>query len=296
VQIKLRGLIPSLLAAVAWATLSSAPVFADQQGWVLTQKSTRLGDQYLYVSPEGLKLVNPKLGFNIVTRGPDWNIIIFNEQTHNYYQTTSEAWKHQIVARSGSTTFSGANWQKSGETKIAGMNSVSYRMNGTLRKYDAHGNSSPSKVTGSNYWVSSEIKVPARLIDLLATAYGLPPSTSVPLRLTYNEDGGERTMLDTYRIDKAPIPVAYFAKPAGYKRVNSDAEVMMSTDQAKMMQDMASSLGSGAPDSASLQKAVSAYSATGNAKDAVKGLPANWRPKEDDIKAALEAYKRQMGK
>ena len=288
-------LIAATLALVACFQGCVLPALADAAGWVLTQKSTRLGDQYLYVSPEGMKIVNPKLGFNIVTRAPDWNIIIFNEQSHTYYQTTSEAWKHQIVARSGSTTFNGATWSKMGEVRIAGVNSIAYRMTGAMRKYNANGSSTPSKVTGSTYCVSNDIKVPARLIELLATAYGLPPSTSVPLRLTYNEDGGERTMLDTYRVDKAPIPLAYFAKPAGYKRVNSDAEVMMSPDQAKMMQDMASSLGS-TPDAASLQKAVSAYQSSGNTSDAVKGLPANWRPKEEDIKAALEAYKRQMAK
>ncbi len=43
--------------------LSAPLALADDKGWVLTQKSAQLGDQYIYISPNGLKCVNPRAWF-----------------------------------------------------------------------------------------------------------------------------------------------------------------------------------------------------------------------------------------
>lgn len=69
-----------ILAFLAFAVAGPA-ARADEQGWVLTQKSQNLGDQYVYISASGLKCVNPKAGFAMVTRAPDWNIVMFNDKT-----------------------------------------------------------------------------------------------------------------------------------------------------------------------------------------------------------------------
>ena len=90
----------------------------------------------------------------------------------------------------------------------------------------------------ANYWVANDITVPSRLSELLATAYGLPPTQNVPLRLDTVDAKGSRRMLETYRMEQSAIPVSYFTCPTGYKQVTSDAEVMMNAEQKQMIDDM----------------------------------------------------------
>ncbi len=280
-----------VIACTCQAALAAS---ADNQGWVLTQKSQRMGDQYVYISQQGLKLVNPKLGFAMVSQAPNWDICFFNNQTHKYYETTADRWQRAVIARNGVSQFMGRSWLRAGQGSIAGLGSVAYRMNGAWVKRDADGRLAPSGVTGATYYVASGIRLPPKLINLLAIAYGLPVSNSLPLRLTYTESGSEQTILDTYRVARAALPIAYFARPAGFTRAPSDVDVMMSQEQSKMVQQMAQDLGSSPDSRPGVRQAVQKYAATGNASEALKQLPPDLTA--DDLKAALETYKRQMGK
>lgn len=235
-----------------WAVLSAVcPSFsaaqADDKGWVLTQKSTTLGDQYVYISSNGLKCVNPRAGFALVTHAPDWNVVLFNDKTKVYFETTLDKWKQQLSNRGLSSPMSGKSWSKGGSAQIAGLKATEYVMRGGATTFQMAVRSAQHArqvtIQGANYFVSDEITVPPKLADLLSTAYGLPPTQNVPLRLNCVESGRPRVLLDTYHMELSAIPISYFQCPQGYKPVKSDAEVMMTDDQRQMIEDMTKEMG-----------------------------------------------------
>ena len=257
---------------------------AEEAGWVLTQRSARLGDQYLYISEHGVKLVNPKLGLIIICRSPGYEMYVCNDSTRNYYETTAEAWKHQAIARQGSTDFTGTTgWRPTGRTTVAGLPTTVYTLDGNWVRRRANGATIVSDTKGASYCLAQGIRVPAKLTELLSTALGVPNLDGVPVRLALKENGGIRSVLDTYRCDRAPLTAAYFAKPLGYRKVATDAEVMLSSEDDKMIQDMAHSLGNSSTNDDALAKAAAKYTQGGSG------------PTAGEIKSAIEAYKRNQG-
>ena len=238
-------LIAALACSLAFTIGTAISAFAEQ-GYVLTQRSTKMGDQYLYISSEGIKITNPKAGFNLVSQAPNWDITLFNDKTRCFYQTTADNYRAKLQGRTGDTEFKNSSWSKMGDTYLLNMKATEFRMGAkTVRQKNKAGQLVNKTITGAQYWVASDILIPPKLTDLLAAAYGLPTQQSqcIPLRLKYNDGNKENLVLDTYRVNKAPIPVAYFATPQGYKPVTSDAEVMMNDEQKQIMSDMAKDLG-----------------------------------------------------
>lgn len=220
--------------------------FCDDPGWVLTQRSSTMGDQYVYLSAAGCKLVNPKVGFALVTRAPNWDITLYNDSTKCYYETTLEKWKRDMEARglTAGNILKGT-WKKGGSGNVGGTNATQYVMGANSGTYlDGTGKKKMTSVDGAQYWVADDIKVPPTLVDLIAVAYGLPKSPKVPLRLKISAKHGDTQLLDTYRTQTAPIPVSYFVRPQGYKQVQTDAEVMMNDEQKQILQEMGKELGS----------------------------------------------------
>jgi hypothetical protein len=279
-----RNKLTAILSFALWLMAAVAPVSAEETGWVLTQRSARLGDQYLYVSEHGVKMVNPKLGITITCRAPGYELYVCNSGTRNYYETTADAWKHQAIARQGNTDFSGTSgWRPTGTTVVAGLPSAVYTLEGSWVRRRANGRTVVSDSKGATYCLATGIRVPPKLCELLSTAIGVPSLMGVPVRLAIRESGGIRSILDTYRCDRAPLTAAYFAKPLGYRKVATDAEVMLSAEDDKMIQDMAHSLGNSSTSNDALAKAAAQYSKGGAG------------PSADEIKSAIEAYKRNQG-
>ncbi len=235
------------LVAVFFA-LSAPSALADDKGWVLTQKSLTLGDQYVYISPSGLKCVNPKAGFAMVSKAPDWNIVMFNDKTRVYFQTTLDSYKRTLASRGLTSDLAGRKWSRGSGGNIAGLRATQYVMRGggSISLVGANGKTKISTVNAADYWVSDDITVPPRLADLLSSAYGLPTTQNVPLRLECTDAKGQKRMLETYRMQTiASIPSSYFQCPGGYKAVQSDAEVMMNDEQKQMIDDMSREMGGG---------------------------------------------------
>jgi hypothetical protein len=243
---------------IVFFALSAPFAKADDRGWVLTQKSLTLGDQYVYISPSGLKCVNPKAGFAMVSKAPDWNIVMFNDKTRVYFQTTLDAYKRTLASRGLTNDLANRQWSKGSNGNIAGLKATQYVMRGggTFSRQGANGQKKTSTVSAADYWVSDDIQVPPRLGDLLSSAYGLPTTQNVPLRLECTDSKGSKRMLETYRMQAlATIPNTYFNCPGGYKAVQSDAEVMMNDEQKQMIDDMSREMGGGLESSPQPQSA-----------------------------------------
>ncbi|MBS2002333.1 MAG: hypothetical protein JST44_12560 [Cyanobacteria bacterium SZAS LIN-5] len=264
----------------------------------MTQKSSTLGDQYLYISPSGLKCVNPKAGFAMVTKAPDWNIVMFNDKTRCYYQTTLDSYKRTLAQRGLTSDLANRQWARGQSNTIAGMRATQFVMRGggPITRMGSNGKPKTSTVSAADYWVSDEITVPARLGDLLASAYGLPTTQYVPLRLEYTDAKGPKRMLETYRMQATPIPPTYFQCPGGYKLVQSDAEVMMNDEQKQMIEDMSREMGGGleSPSPSPQQQYSPQPTAAPAARPAQQ--PAAAGGGTDALSKLLDAYKKTQHK
>jgi hypothetical protein len=230
---KVREIFLSSLSAL----LLAVPAFADQPGWVLTQRSSNFGDQYVYVSPEGLKLVSPKQQCNIVTAAPDWNVCFYNDRTKMFYSTSFSQWMAELDRKMAGRgqDMSERKWNKGAVADVAGIRATEYVMNGGYLKATAK----KSTIRHANCWISEQITIPPQISQMLAKVYGLPDTRTFPLKVSYvNTNGSLNTMLDTYRTQSCPIPVAYFGVPTSYRRANSEAEVMMDDDTKQIFNDM----------------------------------------------------------
>lgn len=228
----------SFCAASVCGVFTGAPAFADEKGWVLTQKSEKFGDQYIYISGTGLKLVSPTRGINIVTCAPDWNVALYNDKTRMYYSTTFDKWMADLDRKSAGSgqDMSERNWAKAGSTRVAGLQATQYVMNG-----GGPAGSKRAAIRHADCWISDDIAVPGRISKMLAKAYGLPDTHMFPLKVSYvNNSGSLSSMLDTYYTKACPIPANYFGLPQGYRRGESEADVMIDDETKQILNDLAS--------------------------------------------------------
>jgi hypothetical protein len=219
-----------MLMACFAASLPAA--LADEQGWVLTQRSDMVGDQYVYVAPSGVKLVNPKIGYNVILCAPDWNVCLYNDKTKLFYSVSYTQWIQEIRKQMGHHTsdLKSGNWVKGAPTTICGMKASTYTMQGSPQRH----------LRNASCCVSSDIVVPRQITELLAESYGLPDNKAFPLKVNSVSTSGKLTVqLDTYNSQACAIPASYFYMPQGYTRVNSKEEVMVDDDTKQILRDLA---------------------------------------------------------
>src|SRR5271156_4922176 len=72
-----RPLLHRLLLACLLFFLSASSARASDSEWVLTQTQVELGKYTVYVSKDALKIVNDSLGYEVVARGPAWNVVVY---------------------------------------------------------------------------------------------------------------------------------------------------------------------------------------------------------------------------
>lgn len=227
------------LTVTLCGSLCAGPAMADEKGWVLTQRSANFGDQYVYISPTGLKLVSPKQGVNIVTSAPEWNVALFNDKTRMYYSTSFAKWMQELdrkLAGRGQD-MSLRKWTKGGSHTVAGLQATQYVMEGGTAQMAKHA----AGIRHADCWISNDIAVPPQISQMLAKVYGLPDTRTFPLKVSAVTTSGALTsMLDTYRTQNCPIPVNYFGLPQGYRRADSEAEVMVDDETRQILNDLAS--------------------------------------------------------
>lgn len=278
-----------LLNLVAFCLLPSK---AGASGWVLTQRSKEMGDQYVYLSPNGLKCVNPRQGVGLVARAPSWNVFFYNEKTRLYYSLTFDSWRRKLEARRRAPR--NIAWRKSQSGNVAGLKATKYVASNSTASSVGRGNAWSS----ADCWVADQIKVPQRLAEMLTTVYGLPTTQAVPLRVTYTDlNGREETILDTYQQQSTPVPDSYLTAPSGYKLAKSEVEVLMTAENRQLVDDIARDLGrepgslsSNRPTSQSTSSSPTIPSNVNIPENGVT-LPNGQNISKDQIGKFIDAYK-----
>lgn len=235
----LKTLTRALFALTALIFVSGGnPAQADERGWVLTQRSTKFGDAYIYISPSGLKMVSPKLGATVVTCAPGWSVAMYNDKTRQFYSTTFQKWTSDLnekMAKRGES-LAEKPWVRGGVGGVSGLKATQYSIQNA--SISARAGGKRSTVSAADCWVADEIQVPHQVSEMISKAYGLPNTRSFPLRISMVENGAPSVVLDTYYSKSCNIPSSWYSVPAGYGRASSEAEVMMDDDTKQMFKDM----------------------------------------------------------
>lgn len=239
------------LALAVLACLALPGQALAEAGWSIMQtaKGSPMGSgATIVITPSGMRTSDPKSGVSMFTKGPQWNVVLFNTQTRNIYQTTLQGWIQSIEKRRGNAggRFSGATWKR-GQTavNIAGANAYEFLTDrpptnggrqvkgpdGRLRYVPA--------ISGAKLYVAQDIATPEEVSRLISQIYGVPDCKRIPLKLIVNEQGKPPLVaVDTVRIARIDVPDSLFQVPQGFKPVKSDMEVFIDRKSMDAIDDV----------------------------------------------------------
>ena len=204
-----------ILLSISFFGLCVVGGMAREMGWILTQSADPFGDQYVYLSNEGVKCFNPARGIGWVATSPNWNVTLFNDKTKLYYPLSYKSWIEQM--RQHKLTPSDVHWSKIGSCSITGVKATEYKASDT------------AATSSVSCWFADDIKIPSSLAQLINSVCGLPASDSLPLQVyQYDKNGRPAALLKTYRQQQATIPQQTFYLPSNYKLAKDQTEIVLS--------------------------------------------------------------------
>lgn len=226
--------LPALMATMLSIGAANA---APEVGWSITQtaKGSPMGTgATIIITPTGFLTTNAKSGVSMFTRGPAWNVVLFNTQTRSIYTTSLQNWIASIQKRKAASggRFDGASWKRGGTSNVAGVRAYEFAIDRpiagrTVRGTDGKVHQVPP-IQAASLFVAQDIVTPPQVSDLVSKIYGVPDCQRIPLRMVVTE-AGKRPILavDTVRVARVNVPDAMFAIPGGLKPVKSDMEVFI---------------------------------------------------------------------
>lgn len=235
-----------LSALLGLCFFSASAAFAEN-GWAVTQMSKEAslsGSLTLYITPSGMRSMDPKSGLNMFTKGPNWTIAIFNDKTKRIYQSPLQTWLMSFKQRGLSGRFDGATWRRGKEGVIGGVRAYEFVMdhpppirtnaktlNGKMAKFGG--------LSSATMWVAADIATPPQVSDLLSKLYGVPDCQRIPLRVTMTEIGKPpKVAVDTVRVAQVNVPDSVFGLPRGYQPVRQDSEIFIDKESMDTLDEM----------------------------------------------------------
>jgi hypothetical protein len=276
------------------------------KGWVLQQDNPHTGVWNVFLSSAGMAAVNKKMGCTLVTKAPQWNVVMYNDKTKVYFLSPLSEWKGaSLKAATGKTGAKGQQAYKSmlvekkpkklEEGEILGHKASKYLTD----------NLASTGLKKVEFWVTPDVQAPPELKQVFSKIYGVGLSSmqGLPLRVSYIDENGKRTpVFTTTKIDSQQIPLSNFTYPSSYKRVDSEIAVLMDEKgreaMASIMDDMGD--GQGGDDINSLlengpKKKTASASGAKSAEGGEGGDPlADPDEKKKDDKAAEGAEKKAV--
>jgi hypothetical protein len=231
------GLSLMLALAVSSVLIAGAVERSKQDGWILHQHCDPLGDQVVYVSPQGVKAVSPKSGLSILALPPFKQFVIYNLKTSKVYRIQSSHFRHPMER-----TFSAVNGfsldiiplvkDKDRDTSFAGVHSAQYKAPATFadsQKARFKAKEFPSRSPQTiEFAASTDISDNPDLSNLLCLWFCLPTVRGVPLSFRFRDmDRDLHEYLTTQSCERAAIKATDFVLPTTLKTASSAQDVYM---------------------------------------------------------------------
>lgn len=190
----------------------------------LTQYGEVIGGRTLTVAKDGLKIFSRKGGLTIVSRAPDWRVVLYNFKSRLYWEMPRSQFTGDSTARLYSNDqkdFRKAKWIKTGTQSKLGRTMDIYVM-------EPPPMGKRQGATSATYYVDSKAVIAKEAYDILGKVYFLPPVVGVPLRFKFRDlDDGAVNALETGTIETLTVSPDEFSCPSEYKKAKSMDEVMV---------------------------------------------------------------------
>ncbi len=192
----------------------------SDKGWVFDIRSDRGGHQVMYLSPTGVRF-NHK-SFTAVLKAPDFDAVVLNTSTKKYTRMPYETW----MKRYGSTNR--RSFARVGKpATLAGFKTFRYQ--------------APSRKPGykREFWMTTDLVIPDKVTAFVSKVMNVPEGSGLPLKIASIRSG--TTPLVEWQVvsyKRQTLPEKMFTVPAGYKKVESEMELLIQDSAADGMADL----------------------------------------------------------
>jgi hypothetical protein len=242
--------IKRLLVATALALFCALPASpADKHlvGWVVTQKSKLCGEMKVYLTKDAVKAFDAKTSTVLVSKAPDWKVLIFNTSSKTIYTSSFDRFKgYDRIDRQVMIGFKFGGLpleKKPGTDSVVGQKVNIYGTSAKTEK-SYHERYLKGEITGGSarrarLLVSSNWPVPPQPGVILSQLYGIAPTSGIPLQFECeNQEGKKKLNLETRSIKNVAIEARQFDCPSGYRRVANIESVHIDAGGQTAMEEM----------------------------------------------------------
>lgn len=244
------GLFSWQLAIVHPAVRAASP--QQVKGWVLQQENPHTGMWNVYLSSAGMAATNKKIGCTLVTKSPQWNVVMYNDKTKVYFLSPLSDWKGTAM-KAGSGGGAKANSKQAAAYKSMLVEKKPKKLKeGQILGHKATqyltDNLASTGLKKVEFWVTPDVQAPPELKQVFSKIYGVGLSnmSGLPLKVSYIDENGKRTpVFETQKIESKQIPLSSFTYPSSYKRVDSEIAVLMDEKGREAMANIMEDIGEG---------------------------------------------------
>lgn len=166
--------------------------------WLLKQTCAVLGDQDVFVSGKGIKIVDRSVGLTTVASSPDWIVTTYDTRSKTYSQVPLKAQGNYIPDKEFKAI--GTRWQNLAlekepqSTDVAKITSQGYVTPSSFSEKQLKDRERESAdmqfVVSAKHCEATNLSVPKEAARILSTYYALPNKGGVPLQFRYHDLGG----------------------------------------------------------------------------------------------------------
>lgn len=215
--------------------------------WLLVQKEDSCGIDTLYITHDAIKIVNSRLGCQIVAKSPDWKV-------HCFQPRDKSEWIGKMEYFSGRAMLN-PYFSPPQVLQLVSQSAASGTYKGL--SYTKYGGQ------GSSVYFARDILVSKKIGEFLARFYDSPYAVAVPIYSTTLLSGntklatkaevngemakdlrtGLRVNLETVSCKKIPYNSADFDTPTNFKRSGDIVSVTLSGDKKSQFNEMLNNVG-----------------------------------------------------
>jgi hypothetical protein len=204
-------------ALVAVCLISSPTAGAAPTGWVFHQDGSYLGKQTLYVSSTGAVLKTSVATF--ILKPKQASVVAYSTKNKTFVEMPISQWKKSFAGYFAMTEGRLLKPGK-GKDKISGVATQQYHLLGKNKQGRTY--------ETDELWAAPGLGVPAFVVKTIASFIDVPDSVGIPVRIVRLKEGARPvTVLDTLKIDRAPVAAAMFTVPTGLRKVKTEVEVLL---------------------------------------------------------------------
>jgi hypothetical protein len=179
-----------------------------------------------------------RLALTIITKAPQWNALIFNENSKTYADLPYKRWQ-QRFSISTKSNYRDQSGRLALTVKITGATMIIEHHKAyqcwVVRKGGTNKHIAEEKI--SQLWIASDIKPPLQITQIFCSHLGVQTPKGIPLKASHNTNGKMVSVLKTLSVKERKTSASNFDPLPGYRKVNDEIELLMGQSSHEAMGD-----------------------------------------------------------